>query len=563
MFRASRSWASVAGLIDPMHRHMEQLSRNKLRLVGDDGVLVSNYNAIICEMFCLAAAGLASQMKESLLDAGKLWDEIFTTGNNGVSLNTSYRPKTPNINPSLRETDIESVSEKSLQAFDHGRGSLMFLVRHISTHEEAEKLKAEGYRFAEVHQVISNIRSNMQILTPNLLSRLTRMSEVDSSADCEQNPGAYVGAFVLRARLDNNSGGFDVLVQKTVRHRLPMKLLAIQHLRDWHHTYLKQLNGLTVSEIIQRLGSFVRNKTKGDEALFSQQLVNALIKLRDGFAETVSSEGSEISPFDSAILIPQVVQIPCTAEPVDNGWDTSQGQPTCSLLCFRLVLPIHTRDNFKEYQFDPLPFFKTRQLVYPGSQQQVEFSHQIHRDVMASVLQDSSVTTVSKHRRLLERMRALVGWKGKTNAKAAIAMEQLERSSREGLTLSTAPISRTTQDEKSTDLEDRKQSVSSSFATENNDGSSVHLGQLGGIMVSQQVVVDVEARSIPAQNTAVGLTIVSKGRGDMLPPLGNSYTAVATGSGGQHDVAKANGQPANHIFVDQLFRLCISSYVAR
>lgn len=520
--------------------------------------MASNYNLIICEMFCLAAVGLASLMKESLQDVGKLWDEILTTGNDGTSLATNHRPKTP-ANPTLspRETDVESVSEKSVSSMDHGRGSLMFLVRHVRTHEEVEKLKAEGYRFAEIHQVVGNIRSNMQILTPDLLDRLRRMSEPDSTADSDLRPGVYLGAFVLRARLDhNNSGGFDVLVQKDARNRLPSKLLPIQELQEWHHAFLKHLHGLTVSDILQRLRN-VGNTSKTREALFSRQIFNALVEIRDGFKETIPSDTSDSSVFDNAILIPQITQLRCVADSKETAWGTNERHFTCSLICFRLVLPIHTRDNLKAYQVDPLPFFKTRQLVYPGSPQQVKFSHQIHRDVMASVLKPSPSEAVSKPKVILARMGAfrLLKKKAAKSADKAIVLQQLERSSREGLTLGTAPMSNVPHDEKSSSFGDRKDSVSSCFATDGTDLGGTSAKPLGGIMVSQQVVVDIEDRNVPAKNTG--------GRANLVSQQDSPYTAITIGSDAQRNAAGDDGQQLDDVFVDELFRLCISSYVAR
>lgn len=572
----------MASLIDPMQSHMGKLSQNsKLGLVGDDGVLVSNYNTVICEMFCLAAAGLASLMKDSILDAGKLWDEILTTG--GDTNSSNHRPRTPAsaaASPSLRD---DSASEKGLEnsSTDHGRGSLMFLVRHARTNDEVERLKAEGYRFAEIHQVIGNIRSNMQILTPDLLGCLTRMAELGPSVDCGYAPGVYVGAFVLRARLDpNNSGGFDVLVQKDARHRLPALPITVQHLQECHRDYLKQLHGLTASAIIQRLSDGFttsnNNEKNWDEASFSKQILQALTTLRDAFNQTTGSDGLKYSPFDNAVLIPQVTQLPCRAEPAskdndkerDGGVRKTQYASTSSLICFRLVLPIHARHTFKEYQFDPLPLFRTRQLVYPGSPQQVGFSHQIHQEVMASVLQDvplSSPGSLPQPRLYLGKLASLVGLNKKRNHAdgGAMALQQLERSSREGLTHPS--MSHISHDEQSSELGDRKQSVASLYAVASNDHSAMHARQFGGIMVSQQVVVGIEERDATRKDTANGarISVVPAEQTNLSPQIDTSYTAVATASDGKDDGSRANGQQTETVFVDELFRLCMDGYVAR
>lgn len=551
MFRLSRCWATVAGLLDSIHAYAEQLSQDKIQLVADDGTVHSNYDAIICEMFCLAADRLASLMNHSILDVGRLWDEIWATGTDSGTHGSASRPKTPrSATSSLYDPDADSVLESGQHRVDHGRGSVMFLIRHVRSHEEVDKLKAVGYRFAELHQVVGNIRANMQIVAPDLLGRLRLMAEYDPELDCELKPGVHVSAFVIRARLSgNNGGGFDVLVQKQARNKLPSKQITQQSLQAWHQAYLTQLSGLTVAEIIQRFSSPVDSKLQSEGSRFSEQIVNALREMRDGFEGNEPRDKSNGSPFDDAVLLSQVIQAPCTQQATDGKHgEAVQRKSTCSLICFRLVLPVHTRDSFRDYQFDPLQFFKTRQLSLPGSKDQAEFAHQIHRDIMTSVHQLSNDQQKSTPNRLFERVHDLVRRQGP--AEDVIPMQALDHSSREVLTHLSG-------DEKSSDVAIRKESVSSSVTADDSSFGRANAKQLGGIMVSQQVVVGVEERKAPeafANST-------SPRQGHPSTQFENSYTATAFTSKGANSGTNISALD-NYIFVDELLKLSIDSYTS-
>lgn len=384
----------------------------RVQLVGDDGTMVDKYDIIIRELFCLAASALASKRKETLKSAGILWDEIFVTGNTskrlrvmemeqegaGSSDTSVHQPSTSR--DIKRMLDLESLAEKGLyqRQQEFGRGSLMFLVRHVSSRREMDRIESSGFRFTELHQVVGTIRSSMQIKTPDFQAKLRCMSAAPESHDAF-TPKVHLGIFAVRARLDHS--GFNVLVQKNARNLLPAVPLATDHLQQWQLTFLSHLHGLTISTIKQLLVGL--QDCSKQETHFAKELLEALNTLKAWFDDSM---------FDDAVLTSKIVQVPCS--PMKAGAQAA----TCSLISFRLVIPIHSMINFPRCEFTPLQFFKVRQLVYEGSPHHVEFSHIVHRE-MSSMLQpvtsrtvstslpDSSSGTTTSKNRLVNRLRRL------------------------------------------------------------------------------------------------------------------------------------------------------------
>ncbi|PFH55871.1 hypothetical protein XA68_17477 [Ophiocordyceps unilateralis] len=358
MFWASRNWPRIAHVLGGMEAHVASLSTKrhhklKLKLLGDDGEAVENYNAILCELYCLAASSLSTRMKDDLEATGTLWDEIFTTGDiSGQSSRTSgaytggsdlpmYRSSTSSIG----KPQTNSTGEKSDERIDegHGRGSLMFLVRHVSSRRDVEKLEAAGFRFAELHRVLGSIRTGMQIKTPDFAARLRIMSNF-TEQDADLRAGVHVGLFAVRARVD--FGGFDVLVQRKAKNLLPTVHLQKESLRPWQKEILKGIHGMTTPDIIQNLD--VEHFESARERHFTRQLLEAITSLRTWTDQPV---------FDEARLNTSVVQVPCSS--IDKS-------ATCSVLAFQLVLPIHQRISFRNFEAIPLQFFKIRQFFSQG-----------------------------------------------------------------------------------------------------------------------------------------------------------------------------------------------------
>lgn len=534
MFRASRNWASIAGLVDVMAKHIDHLAQAGIRLVGEDGVIVDNYDMILCELFCLAAGALASRMKERLPAAGTLWDEIFTTGSGGsISSSSRSYPLRLHVEISPEGAELDNLAERGLSAEryaeEYGRGSLLFLVRHVHGKREIEKLEAAGYRFAELHQVVDSIRSRMQIMTPDLGARLRSMA-AHSEASAMFTSGVHLGIFLIRARLDSN-GGFDILVQERARNLLPSAPLPLERLEPWQIEFLRHFHGLTASTVIQLLRATRDRSAK--EARFTRQLLDAVIALR----EWLNDGPGDGDTFDNATLVSKVTKVPCT--PV-NG--TSQTPLTCFLICFSLVLPIHARGRFRRCRFDPLQFFKVRQLVYPGSPHHTKFSHLVHCRLSSSVLHPTPSGVSSSS--MLTYPRQLPG------SRLHWASRQQNQQLYGGIMVSRQIV---------VNVEE----VSSFSETPLSPIFSGNTNVLSDWQISRSDIGGVDAT--PTTTTKIYPYIVHDGsqdsvvvrdREDSTAQLDSSYKVVTIASAGKRGI-RAEHDQAGSAFVDELLALCV------
>lgn len=94
IFRATRNWDSVSGLLPSMREHASHTishqksaseSTSKVNLKSDEGEITEDYSTIFRELFCVAADELAGELNEPLENVGVLFDEIFNTGHAAAS----------------------------------------------------------------------------------------------------------------------------------------------------------------------------------------------------------------------------------------------------------------------------------------------------------------------------------------------------------------------------------------------------------------------------------------------------------------------------------------------
>ncbi|KAH8653030.1 hypothetical protein BGZ61DRAFT_374224, partial [Ilyonectria robusta] len=366
MYRASRNWSNVTTLLDWMKAHLDYLPHGgrrgmgSIKLVQENGQLVENYDMKFRELFCIAASTLSARMGEDIANAGALWDEIFATGTSSKPRPlTQPWPTTDEIaNPNGPDAWLRPSQDLS------GRGSLLFLVRHVSASHEMARLEASGFRFAEPRRVVDIIRSSMQIRTQRLEGKLLDMATyTESTATVE--PGVHLGVFALRARVDRF--GFDVLVNRNSRNTLPTVMLPVKKLQQWHHDFLLDLDGQPVPTLLRRLE--LMNDPQPLKAQFAAQLRGA-----------ISALGNEINSHvcEEASLSARVVQIPC--RPLDGS---SSGPNTCPLITLQVILNINATVHGRSWTFVPLQFFKVRQLVYENSPHHAVFGRALHREMSA------------------------------------------------------------------------------------------------------------------------------------------------------------------------------------
>ncbi|KAI8624602.1 hypothetical protein F5Y19DRAFT_310077 [Xylariaceae sp. FL1651] len=367
MFQASRHWNDLSGMIANMTNHLALLPGNgrgrSVRLISENGQLIEHYDVIFRELFCLAAASLASRLKEQLTSVGVLWDEILPTGKP-----RQYHPR-ENAGDSCERGESMSVRDP-----EGGRGSLMFLVRRLEHTSDVEKLEAAGFRFAEIHQVSGIIRSSMQIKSPNLSQTFVNMA-MYAEQNTMMEPVVQLGFFGIRACVSGH--GFDVLVEKGARNLLPASKLPLERLEPWHIDYIRQYDEMNIRSLQQSLVDASRRQSSR-ETSFASLLSAAISTLRARINDPV---------FDEATLSCRTVKVPARSRL------NADAAEECTMIVLHLIIPIHYSLNGPDCEFIPLSFFKVHQMVYKNSPHQTAFTQHLHRE-LAPVIKGKPITMV-------------------------------------------------------------------------------------------------------------------------------------------------------------------------
>lgn len=400
MFQASRNWSSITSIIGGITNHLTHLphtqrdqTREGIKLITDHGELIENYDIIFRELFCAAASGLADKMKVPLTSVGILWDEIVATGGGGHAAHAQARRRLQDdqatdgdvlggrkdaLQDGMSFEDVEKGMFRQQQHIqEFGRGSLMFLVRRVENARDVEGLAAAGYRFAELHQVSGIIGSTMQIKTRSIENKLRNMASYAEENDMLE-PGVHVAFFGVRARVHNDYG-FDVLARRNARNLLPSVQMPLARLEAWQINFLRQFERLTPHQIARRLENS-KSLTPG-EMMFASQLTDSIEALRGWIEDSI---------FGETVLCAKTVEVPC--RPVTLG--SSPG--TCTVITFKVVIPIHINIESPKCEFVPLNLFKVHQLVYKDSPNHLVFSRLVHREIAPIINAVPLVVTPTK-----------------------------------------------------------------------------------------------------------------------------------------------------------------------
>lgn len=368
IFQASRNWSTVSSLIPKMTDHLSQLPhhgrslRTDISLVDSEGHIIDNYDTVFQELFCLAASTLAASMGEGLEDAGVLWDEIFTTGGG--------RPRTSAEEARLGNADGEAdlklgqedLAEKGMASMRKKRhGSLLFLVRKVEAARDVDYLEAAGFRFAELRQVVPDIKATMQIRASGLENRLRFMASHTEGTLLD--PGVHIGMFAVRPVLETLT--YEVLVREQAHNLLPSAWMPLDRLEPSHLQYLRRFHGKSLTAISRAL-------RRSEELSQQDQRFSAIF--RDAIENLHGLIPDPI--LDEAIFAATPVQVPCR-----SASDKTK-HSTCSFLSFTLPLPPGTNIRSSKLRFTPLQFYKVQQTVNDGLSQSAAFARSVHRDIV-------------------------------------------------------------------------------------------------------------------------------------------------------------------------------------
>lgn len=540
MFQASRNWNSVSGMIDSMTKHLARLPKrsreSKARLIDDGGKPIERYDTIFRELFCLAAANLADKLKEQLTNVGILWDDILATGVDGLP-----QKQGSNIARTLEEGTYEGFGREFESRLGRqqevGRGSIMFLVRRLEYSHEADRLESAGFRFADVDQVYGIIGTRMQIKTRDLKGKLAHMATfADQNTAVE--PGVHLGFFGVKARV--GSFGFDVIVKKGARNSLPSMPIPLQRLESWQMDIIRQFDRMSVPLLLQSLEAL--RVLSPREMLFASQLSDALQSLRAWL---------DNPNFDEAVLTSKVVQIPC------------RGGKAGTMVALCLMIPIHVSINSPRCEFIPLNFFKVQQMVYKNSSHLEAFTRYVHRE-LSPIVNAASISTPQATYRYARR--AIFRWNrfrslrhlGRASTNDYAVVEDNDTTPTKFGRKSSSNDSNHSNQES----DDRRISLNEVF----DKNMAAPLSPLGGIMVSQEIQIDIRqvddasAGSAPLK-TADRVTLVKAGIGiDFMEMMGLPGAEEETTSSGKPlGLAVAEREKVNQVitFVDELFAFCV------
>lgn len=552
MFRISRNWSSVNAMISGMTAHLERLRKstrdNKIRLIDDDGQLIDDHDVVFRELFCVAAVGLAVKLEEQLVNMGILWEEILTTG-----VDRSPRGLNQCCNKRPGEGWYDALSNwrgNRTRKQEHRRGSLMFLVRRVESSSDVKKLEAAGFRFADTHQVCEIITTYLQIKTQDLNGKLKDMATFAEEKTLME-PGVHLGFFGVKAR--TGSFEYDVVVRKGARNLLPTIPLPLERVESWQMEIIRQFDRMSVALLFQSLAGMVKLTPR--EVLFASQLCDALQSLRAWIDDPI---------FDEAVLASKVVQVPCRA------YAGSNSARSCTVIALCLLIPNHASPCSPGCEFLPLSFFKVHQMVYRDSPQIVAFARYVHRELSPIVSAvpinppDELYQQIGRAMLRLSSLRRL----GKSNRNSYAVVEEGYSSSAKFVQKS----SRRDSSHSESTIVPQQQNLRETYDDVMSRGAAGYQPlALGGIMISQEIQVDVQqlddangGPTIPSKTVAKmdRVTIVDSGTvfGFEMECLPGAEGDFGIGKPLGSAVAERGKVNEDVTFVDELFAVCLGGH---
>ncbi|TVY50020.1 Signaling protein [Lachnellula occidentalis] len=303
------------------------------------------------ELFCVAAADLAADLKQPVQSLGMLYDEIVVSG---LKDSEHWRVK-------RKSTDSNDIERQGFNPTDLGKGKFLFLVKSVDR-READHLEAAGFRFGIVPKVVPIIAASLRMGHHDLSSRLEMMCNYSNKYKM-LDPGVYIALFTARASI---ASGFEVLVRKDSKNQLPAVQLPYHSLADWQLDYLRQMENFKVSACIQFLQTAAMLSSPSER---EQDFARTLKSTLEGLMDQISDEF-----FNDAVLIAEPIQAPC------RDYRESSPPSTAQLITFRIIVSIHTRAPGRIWVFTPMSFFKTQQHVYQNSPDHATFAAKTHRE---------------------------------------------------------------------------------------------------------------------------------------------------------------------------------------
>jgi hypothetical protein len=317
-----------------------------------------------------------------------------------------------------------------------------------------------------------------------------------------------------------------------------------------------------------------------NEREFAQQLVTAIQELGAWIGDRV---------FLDATLSSKVVTLPRRTIENEGGVGAgSKGPQTNCLIVLKLVIPIHVNVLSANCDLIPLNFFKVHQLADKASPHHGTFVRSVHRE-LAPVVNSVPVTNAKSTSSVSNRGKAIIEFPRK--------LRKLRKGDRNG---NTRPVdsdgnpipfvfgrsgkTETGSNQSSStlnlwrgpasDIGQRPSSSSYERTRPTQPEQGNNKTALGGIMVSQEITVDVHDVSEgvpPPERVVVSKTLnqrpsqgtVLAGNGDDMSPRseGEDIAKLGLHTGVEMQVANIEVERFNEVatFVDELFAACVDN----
>jgi hypothetical protein len=377
MFRTSRYWSGIVPLIPDMRSHLIRIGLRRRfgsgadHEISDQGMVVDNYPIVFKELFCVAAADLAEDLKQPIENLGILYDEILHTGQD---LATQMLGRKSELTIDMERDGFGGASV--------GSGQLLFLVK-TATRQEVVRLKGAGYRFADIQQVLPLLSKILQVPTKEFKTRLRIMRDYASERGM-LDPGVHLAFFAVRASLARDGHGFDILARMDAKNALPTMQLPLGKLETWHVEYLKRVDNFTVASLIKYLFKEAKpSNPSPQERDFAKTFLTTLEVLKEEINDTI---------FNDATLLGNPIEAPCHTPDQDSP------PGTAILITFKIIVPLHSRALGKKLVFAPMNYFNVQQHCYKNSPEHKSFARMTHREFESTIgvrpqMQDVRIST--------------------------------------------------------------------------------------------------------------------------------------------------------------------------
>lgn len=383
-FRASRNWKLIKDLVPFMRSRLDSertaIRQHELSRGVKDTELQTDFDTLFKQLFCVAAQGLADDLKQPLNNLGILYDDVLSTtvSTSNLSRITGRAPKV------------------------HHKGQLLFTVRQL-TKQEASRLSASGFRFASIEHVTTFLARRIHVPAAGLSGHLKDMRDYATSSR-NFEPGVHLISYVMRPTIHDH---FEILTAKGTGNPLPSVTLPTKRLHIQHLELISHMDGWPILTCMSWLNSAqARAYDEADD--FRKQLLDAMSSL---FANLPVDINSATAFCPRPLLAPS------------RGSNLTDGQ-RCYLLAFCAFGTLDTQIAKSDLTFTPLRLFRVQQQVNDGVFHRDVFSKELSQELFYSNIK-SETTPESTTKSLRSAFRRWPARKRSSAGLSTVSQESL------------------------------------------------------------------------------------------------------------------------------------------